>query len=186
MSSIVPSTLGYQSLYFAVGAPVILGFVDSLINSPAQQWYFDLKKPKWQPPGAVFGGAWSILYPIMGLASWLVWAEGGFAQQAVPLTLYIVQLVLNLAWQALFFGSKRLDAAFYDIVALDVVLVATIVAFQRVNAVAANLLKPYLAWVLFATALSWKLWDLNRGAAAGTNEPPPGAAGSSTPVAPAS
>lgn len=175
VNTVVPHTLGYQSLYIAVGIPVLLGFVDSLFNSPAQQWYFDLKKPKWQPPGPIFGGAWSILYPLMGLASWLVWAEGGFAKQAVPLTLYIVQLGLNLAWQALFFGSKQLGAAFYDIVALDVVLVATIVKFQSVNAVAANLLKPYLAWVLFATALSWRLWDLNRDLTAGTSDPPPAA-----------
>ena len=170
-----PASEGLKSLYIAVGIPLVLGFIDAIFNSPLQKWYFDLKKPKWQPPGPIFGGAWSLLYPLMGLASWLVWAEGGFAKQAVPLTLYAVQLVLNLAWQALFFGSKRLGAAFYDIIALDITLVATIVAFQRVNPVAANLLKPYLAWVLFATALSWRLWDLNRDLTAGAGTPPPAA-----------
>lgn len=174
--SAVPTSPGMLSLYIAVGIPLVLGFIDSIFNSPMQQWYFDLKKPKWQPPGPIFGGAWSLLYPLMGLASWLVWVEGGFAKQAVPLTLYAVQLVLNLAWQALFFGAKRLGAAFYDILLLDVVLVATIVKFQGVNEVAANLLKPYLAWVLFATALSWRLWDLNRDLTAGDGNAPPAAA----------
>lgn len=111
----------------------------------------------------------------MGLASWLVWAEGGFAKQAVPLTLYAIQLALNLAWQALFFGAHRLGAAFYDILVLDVAIVATILAFQPVNQVAANLMKPYLAWVLFATALSWRLWDLNRDLTVGDGSPPPAA-----------
>lgn len=171
----VPASEGMKSLYVAVGIPLVLGFIDAIFNSPLQKWYFELRKPKWQPPGPIFGGAWSLLYPLMGLASWLVWAEGGFAKQAVPLTLYAVQLVLNLSWQALFFGAKRLGAAFYDIVALDIVLIATIFAFKPVNEVAANLLKPYLAWVLFATALSWRLWELNPDKTAGEPAPPPGA-----------
>jgi benzodiazapine receptor len=177
-----PASEGMRSLYIAVGIPLVLGFVDAIFNSPLQKWYFDLRKPKWQPPGPIFGGAWSLLYPLMGLASWLVWAEGGFAKQAVPLALYAVQLALNLAWQALFFGAKRLGAAFYDILALDAALVATIVAFQRVNPVAANLLKPYLAWVLFATALSWRLWDLNPNSTvdpSSPTSPPPAAPASS-------
>jgi benzodiazapine receptor len=102
-----------------------------------------------------------------------VWAEGGFAKQALPLSLYAVQLALNLAWPALFFGAKRLRAALYDIVLLNVAIVATIAAFKPVNAVAANLLKPYLAWVLFATALNYKLWDLNKLSSEGDAALPP-------------
>lgn len=153
---------GMRSLGIAVGIPLVLGVVDALVNSPGTKWYFDLKKPRWQPPSFLFGGAWSVLYPLMGLASWLVWAEGGWAKQSYPLTIYAVQLVLNLAWPALFFGAKNLGLAFVDIVALCGAIIATIVAFKPVNEVAANLLKPYLAWVLFATVLNYKLWDLNK------------------------
>jgi tryptophan-rich sensory protein len=160
-----------KSLYLAVALPLVLGVANSFFNRPDTQWYFDLKKPRWQPPGFLFGGAWSILYPLMGLASWLVWAEGGFPKQALPLTLYAVQLALNLAWPVLFFGRQRLRAAFYDILVLDVAVIATIVSFKPVNEVAANLLKPYLAWVLFATALNYKLWDLNKFASEGGSAP---------------
>jgi benzodiazapine receptor len=168
-----PTNIGMKSLHFTVALPLVLGMADSLFNRPDSQWYFDLKKPRWQPPGFLFGGAWSVLYPLMGLASWLVWAEGGFAKQALPLSLYAVQLALNLAWPALFFGAKRLRAALYDIVLLNVAIVATIAAFKPVNAVAANLLKPYLAWVLFATALNYKLWDLNKLSSEGDAALPP-------------
>lgn len=160
--AIAPSaTVGTKSLYFTVALPLVLGIAVSLFNRPDSQWYFDLKKPRWQPPGFLFGGAWSVLYPLMGLASWLVWAEGGFAKQALPLALYATQLALNLAWPVLFFGAKRLRGALWDILLLDVAVVATFAAFRPVNAVAANLLKPYLAWVLFATALNFKLCELN-------------------------
>lgn len=167
----IPWNEGTKSLAVAVGIPLVLGVVDALFNSPGTKWYFELKKPRWQPPSFLFGGAWSVLYPLMGLASWLVWAEGGWAKQAYPLTLYAVQLAFNLAWPALFFGAKNLGGALVDIICLDVALIATVLAFKPVNEVAANLLKPYLAWVLFATALNYKLWDLNKSASSGQPSP---------------
>ncbi|CAM6102652.1 unnamed protein product [Calypogeia fissa] len=154
---------GVKSLAVFVGVPLLLGSINALFNSPNSQWFADLKKPWWEPPGPIFGGAWSILYPLMGLASWLVWAEGGLHKQGVPLTLYLVQLVLNLLWPMFFFGWKNLGLALIDILILDGVLAATVNAFQPVNYVAANLMKPYLAWVLFATALNFNLWLNNRG-----------------------
>jgi benzodiazapine receptor len=153
---------GVKSLLIAVGIPLLLGSVNALFNSPFSTWFQDLKKPWWEPPGPIFGGAWSVLYPLMGLASWLVWANGGFHKQSTPLLLYVAQLFLNLLWPMLFFGWKKLGLALLDIILLDGVLVATISAFQPVNHLAANLMKPYLAWVVFATALNFNLWLNNR------------------------
>ena len=65
------------------------------------------------------------------------------------------------AWPWLFFGLRRPDWAFYDIVALWVVLVATMVAFYRLRRRAAFLLVPYLAWVTFAAPLSFAVWRMN-------------------------
>ncbi|KAH7444817.1 hypothetical protein KP509_02G093200 [Ceratopteris richardii] len=100
----------------------------------------------------------------MGLASWLVWAEGGWVKQKPALGLYIVQLVLNLLWPYTFFGQHNILLALVDIVALDFVLAACVQAFSKANHVAGNLMKPYLAWVLFATALNFSLWTLNKSA----------------------
>jgi benzodiazapine receptor len=73
-----------------------------------------------------------------------------------------VQLLLNAAWSPIFFGMRRPDFAFIEIVMLWLSVVATIVAFHSVNAVAAWLLIPYLAWVTFAAALNFAVWRLNR------------------------
>lgn len=153
---------GVPSLLVAVSIPLVLGVIDGIVNSPGP-WYLTLKKPWWNPPGFLFGLAWSVLYPVMGLASWLVWADGGFQKQGYPLTLYAVQLVLNLAWPALFFGFHAIVLALIDIVALVVVIAMTVSAFQPVNHVAANLMKPYLVWVIFATALNLSILLKNRG-----------------------
>jgi benzodiazapine receptor len=150
------------SLLVAVSIPLVLGMIDGIVSSPGP-WYLTLKKPWWNPPGFLFGLAWSVLYPIMGLASWLVWADGGFDKQGYPLTLYGVQLALNLAWPVLFFRSHAIVVALFDILALVVAVVMTVSAFQPVNHVAANLLKPYLVWVTFAAALNLSILLKNRG-----------------------
>jgi translocator protein len=74
-----------------------------------------------------------------------------------------VQLILNASWSPIFFGMRRPDLAFIEVVMLWLSIIATIAAFHRVNAVAAWLLLPYLAWVTFAAALNLTIWRLNRG-----------------------
>ena len=121
----------------------------------------------WRSPGGILLAPsleWHgpLLYPIMGLASWLVWADGGLHKQGYPLMLYAIQLVLNLAWPALFFGAHAMGLALVDIILLVIVLALTVSAFQPVNHVAGHLMKPYLAWVTFAALLNLTLFWKNR------------------------
>jgi translocator protein len=125
------------------------------------QWYATLKKPPWNPPGWIFGPVWTALYAMMAAAAWLVWKRGGFAAQRRPLTLFLVQLALNAAWTPLFFGLRRPDLAFAEIVLLWLTIAATVAAFRPVSRPAAWLLVPYLAWVSFAAVLNFTLWQLN-------------------------
>jgi tryptophan-rich sensory protein len=97
----------------------------------------------------------------MAVAAWLVWRQGGFAAQRRPLMLFLVQLALNALWTPLFFGLHWIGLAFVEILLLWVAIVATIVAFRPVSRVAAWLLVPYLAWVSFASVLTFALWRLN-------------------------
>ena len=125
------------------------------------EWYATLKKPSWNPPGWIFGPVWSALYTMMAVAAWLVWKRGGFVAQRRPLAQFLAQLVLNAAWTPLFFGLHRPGIAFVEIVLLWLAIAATLTAFQPVSRVAAWLLAPYLAWVSFAAALNFTLWQLN-------------------------
>lgn len=153
---------GVPSLIVAVALPLVSGLVVSMFNGPSQ-WYKDLNKPVWTPPGPIFGLIWTFIYPIMGLASWLVWADGGFQRNAFPLGAYFVQLGLNLLWSVLFFGFQSVTLAFVDILALAAAVFTCIGAFQPVNHVAANLMKIYFAWVLFASFLTFSILIKNIG-----------------------
>ncbi len=138
---------------FATAAPAAL--------FPPGDWYLALNKPDWHPPTWVFGPVWSTLYVLMAVSAWLVWRQGGFARQLRPLSLFLVQLVLNAAWSPLFFGLKQPGIAFAEILLLWLAIAATLVSFHRVHRIAAWLLVPYIAWVSFAAFLNGVLWQLN-------------------------
>ncbi|MBC7369499.1 MAG: tryptophan-rich sensory protein [Undibacterium sp.] len=124
-------------------------------------WYAGINKPTWNPPSWVFAPAWTFLYATMAVAAWLVWREGGWRAQGRALGVFVLQWVLNALWTPLFFGLHRPGLALIDILALWLVLGATLMAFWRVRRAAGVLLLPYLAWVTFATALNFMIWRLN-------------------------
>lgn len=122
-------------------------------------WYMHLRKPSFNPPNWIFAPVWTVLYIMMAVAAWRVWTIAGFAPAIV---LWLVQLVLNMAWSWLFFGRRRTDIALMDIVTLLVFIVATTSAFFGIDRWAGILMVPYLVWVAFATVLNFSLWKLNK------------------------
>lgn len=126
------------------------------------QWYEELVKPAWNPPAWVFAPVWSTLYLMMAVAAWLVW-DTGHAQRKLVIAWWLAQLVLNALWSWLFFGLHRPGFALAELALLIIVLAVTIRLFHVVRPVAALLLLPYMAWLLFAWALNLTLWRLNGG-----------------------
>ena len=126
------------------------------------EWYERLAKPTWRPPNRLFAPVWTFLYFTIAISGWLVWEEAGFAAAALPLAIYALQLVLNAAWTPIFFGLRRIDLGFLDIIFVWLSIIATIALFLPIHTAAALLLLPYLAWVTFAAALNFAVWRLNR------------------------
>lgn len=60
-------------------------------------WYRTVVKPEWNPPNSVFGPVWTTHFVLMGISAWLVWRLAGFQEAATPLSLFAVQLILNVA-----------------------------------------------------------------------------------------
>ena len=99
----------------------------------------------------------------MAVAAWLVWRARGFAGAPVALGLFLVQLALNALWSWLFFAWREGAAALADIVILTVLVAIVAVAFWRVRPLAGALLVPYLAWLVYAAVLNYRVWQLNPG-----------------------
>ena len=141
-----------------LGAVAVVALVGGLAAGSAGRTYDALELPPFAPPSWLFGPVWTVLYVMIAVAGWLVWRESGWTR---ALTLWSVQLLLNLAWTPLFFAADQYVAALVDIVALLGLVALTAVAFRRTSAAAAWLLVPYLAWVAFATALNAGIVVLN-------------------------
>ncbi len=125
----------------------------------APQFYAQLSKPSWAPPGWLFGPVWTTLYLLMAVAAWLVWRTPAASKTA--LVLFVVQLAVNALWSWLFFAWHLGGLATAEILLLWLLLLATLAAFWRISRTAALLMLPYLAWVSFAGLLAWTVWRSN-------------------------
>ncbi len=141
------------------------GLIGSVFTFKAiPTWYAGLAKPGFSPPNWVFGPAWGTLYLLMAVAAFLVWRSSG--RLAVgALAVFLVQLLLNLAWSIVFFGMRSPGGGVLVIIALWLAILATLLSFYRISVPAAWLLVPYILWVTFAAVLNIAVWLLNRGAA---------------------
>lgn len=135
--------------------------IGAVASSEAGDFYEQLVRPAWAPPGWLFAPVWTVLYLLMGIAAWLVWRVHGFKEGKTALVLFIVQLGANALWTWVFFVWRQGALAFVEIIVLWCLIAATAVLFRRLNAVAAALLLPYLVWVTFASALTFATWRLN-------------------------
>ncbi len=126
----------------------------------AASFYAALVRPEWAPPGWLFGPVWSVLYLLMAIAAWRI-SGRNTPSARIALWLYTAQLTLNALWSWLFFAWHQGALAFICLLALWALILATLLAFGRQERLAALLLVPYLAWVSFAGALCFTVWQLN-------------------------
>ncbi len=138
---------------------IVLAVASTGILFKPGTWYNGLAKPSWTPPNLTFPIVWTVLYVLIAVSGWRVYEAVGLAP--LPFAIFALQLVLNAAWSWLFFGLRRPDLAFADILALGAAILANIAMFAPIDAVAAWLLVPYLAWVCLAAGLNRSVWRRN-------------------------
>jgi tryptophan-rich sensory protein len=148
---------------FLVPGILLLGFLSGQVagSGPGNPWFDGLAKPSIYPPPATFGIVWTALYVLMGLALAMVVTSRGARLRGFAVAAFVIQLLLNLAWTPLFFALHQISGALLLLVVLDAAVMVTVIAFYRIRPVAAFLLAPYLAWILFATLLNWQFLELN-------------------------
>lgn len=143
--------------------PLAVGGLAAWLTMDSMAQFAALAQPPLSPPGWVFPVVWTILYLLMGWASFLIWKSG--APQAAKkraLGLYGVQLAVNFVWPLLFFRAGLYGFALIWLVILLVLVAETMLAFGRIDRRAAWLLAPYFLWLLFAAYLNAGVWLLNR------------------------
>jgi benzodiazapine receptor len=130
-------------------------------RTAVHDWYQELAKPHFTPPDWVFAPVWITLYLLMGFSAWLIWRRVGLAGGRTPLTVFAVQLALNLAWSFVFFGARLIGWAAIELGFLWVAIAFNIWVFWRIDRLASVLLVPYFLWASFAGVLNTSIYILN-------------------------
>lgn len=135
----------------AVAATAVVGGLGTDVSS---RWYRELDKPSWQPPGRVFGPAWTVLYALLAVGSARALDHTADEARAGLRRALAVNLVLNAGWSWLFFRARRPDLSLAEIAVLEASTIDLTRRAGRADPTAGRLLWPYAAWVAFAAALN--------------------------------
>lgn len=150
-----------KELLIALAIPLAVGGLAALLSGGMKDFQ-TMNQPPLSPPGWLFPIVWTILYLLMGYASYRVYtAEADQGAKRRALILYAIQLLLNLLWPILFFRFHLYLTAFFLLVILWVFIYLTIRAFSAIDERAGDLLLPYILWVTFAGYLNLGVFLLN-------------------------
>lgn len=150
----------WRALIVGVLIPNLVGLVSGFLsmNGNGMQWYMSLNKPIFTPPGYIFPVVWTILYTLMGVASYLAWKK---EDNVLPLGLYTFQLFINGLWSLAFFGLQLPLTALFIIILLLASVSIMILQFEKLDERTIYLLTPYLAWITVAFFLNLYIVILN-------------------------
>ena len=152
----------WKILAVFIAIPLAVGALAAGLTADAMDAYQMLNKPAFSPPGWVFPVVWTILFCLMGYASYRVYtADAPKHAKREALLLYSAQLLANFCWSLLFFRWELRLTAFFWLFGLWLLIFATIRLFYRVDEPAGDLLLPYLLWVTYASYLNLGAFLLN-------------------------
>ena len=152
----------WKKLIICLAIPLAVGGLSALLTGGSMQQYGQIRQPPFAPPGWVFPVVWTILYLLMGYASYRVLTSNADQKEIRrALGLYGAQLAVNFLWPLVFFGLKWYLAAFIVLLVLWVLIFLTIWAFSDIDELASDLLLPYILWVTFAAYLNVGVYLLN-------------------------
>jgi len=98
----------------------------------------------------------------MGIALFLVWREGLDRRDVqIAITVFAVQLVINVVWSLVFFGTHNIAGGLIMVIILWISILINIIVFYRISKPAGLILVPYIIWVSIASYLNYSVFILN-------------------------
>ncbi len=149
-------------LAICIALPLLVGILSAQLTGESMTLFDAVTQPPLSPPGWLFPVVWTILYTLMGVASYLVLtASAQETEKKKAISIYLYQLTVNFLWPTFFFNFQWFFFSFLWLLLLWVLILLTIIRFYRITKPAGYLLIPYLIWVTFAGYLNLGIWLLN-------------------------
>ena len=120
-------------------------------NGPNSDWYLNLDKAPWTPPGWVFGAAWTTIMVCFSVYLVFLFIKN-FSKK--KLILFIIQVLLNVSWNYIFFNQRLVLSALVTITLLTSVIFYLFITYYKEQKRFSFLLLPYMVWLCIATSLN--------------------------------
>lgn len=149
----------WKTLLICLAIPLAVGGLSALLTRNSMDTFAAISKPVLSPPGWLFPMVWTLLYILMGIASYLILTSK--KPHTAALTVYGIQLIFNFFWSIIFFDLELCLFAFIWLVILWFLILKTTCMFYQISKPAGYLMLPYLLWVTFAGYLNLSICLLN-------------------------
>lgn len=150
----------YKYIILNIAISLSVGILSALLTTNSMTLYQTINRPKLAPPGYIFPIVWTILYILMGLASYLIHRSDS-QKKETALIIYYFQLFINFLWPIVFFNYQNFLLALAILIVLNILVVILIKLFYQIKPLSAYLLLPYLGWILFALYLNFWIFVRN-------------------------
>jgi tryptophan-rich sensory protein len=155
-------TIQWGKLFICLLIPLSVGGLSALLTRESMKTFTTLNKPPLAPPRWAFPVVWTILFILMGIASYLiVTSKDTGTSIRTALTVYGIQLLFNFLWSIIFFNLAQYKFAFIWLLLLWIMIFSAILLFFDISKAAGYLMIPYLLWVSFAGYLNLFIYMLN-------------------------
>ena len=147
----------------SIAAAAILGsrFAPNPAHPRTLVWYGKLDKPGFTPPGPVFGGAWAMLYPVLGWAGYRLLTAPASQKRSQAVAAWGANVTAIGIHPYLLFGLRKLGVSTTVLSAEGVASLALVAAASKVDRTVAWVQVPLVLWTIFATLLNEELWRRN-------------------------
>ena len=149
-------------LIICILIPLLVGGLSAFLTGNSMESFSTLNKPSFVPPAWLFPVAWTVMYTLMGVSSYLILTSVAPKEdKESALKIYAIQLSVNFLWSIFFFNLEWYLFAFFWLLLLWGLVLVMLVRFYKINKTAAFINVPYIVWLTFATVLNFTIWLLN-------------------------
>lgn len=122
-------------------------------------WYQNMNQAPWTPPGWVFGAAWTFI--MLCFSFFMTYAWSVSKDKSMLLTLFVVQWILNVSWNPIFFYFREVLVGLFVISALTLLVWYLLFKFRKDLGWKSTLMLPYAIWLVIATSLNAYIYLYN-------------------------
>jgi translocator protein len=155
--------MSFRTAIAASGIAMVLAYAigSGLWVNTGDNWYANLNKPSWQPPGFIFGIIWPYNFIVLGIAATVIGQRASKPAAITYMAFFALSVIAALTWAYLFYNPHNLTGASIALTSTALLTIPMTYILFTISIPMAIAVMPYQVWVAIAAALSWGIRELN-------------------------